>query len=173
MANESTGMSDNIFKSVGKNISSEAPFLNGHFHIEHVRNGVVIDTRDFPNMICDEGKAELAKLMLTDVGGTAFDYVAIGNSDVTPVAHTDIILNNETHRVTGVGTVIGTTYAGDTAQLVATFSFTSAYAIKESGVFNAAAHPDAMMCHQIFAAINVDNGDSLIVTWRVQITAAI
>jgi hypothetical protein len=53
-------------------------------------------------------------------------------------------------------------------QLIVTFNFTGTFAVTESGVLNAGAAGD-LLSRQVFSAINVVNGDSLQVTWKVTV----
>lgn len=138
--------------------------------------GNLIESRDSGwsnNGITNVGFAEIAGLILTDVGGTAFDYIAIGEDD-TAFDPTQTALGDQVYRKAATGTRITTDVTDDTAQLVATFSsadgLSGTSAITESGVFNASSG-GTMLCRQTFAVINVnwDGGDSIQITWRVQI----
>ena len=152
-------------------LNSDPSFLN--LNIKHIRKGMVIDERNYHNIVVNAGKAQVAGLMLTDVGGTAFDYIAIGTG-TTAAAATDTTLETEIStgggaRAAGTGTRVTTTVTNDTAQLQVTYSFTSTFAVTESGVFNAAS-TGTMLARRVFSAINVANGDSLQVTWKVQVS---
>lgn len=179
MKREAASMADTIKKRVGRSIAEGIGLASGpepNMRIDHIRNGVIIDTREFHNMITDAGKAIVSGLMLTDIGGTAFDYIAIGIG-VVAEDHTDTALGSEIasgggSRAAGTGTQITTNYTNDTAQLVVTFNFTASFAVTESGVFNAASGP-TMLCRKTFSAINVQNNDSLQVTWKVVVSASI
>jgi hypothetical protein len=118
------------------------------------------------------GMAEVAGLILTDVGGTAFDYVGIGTSTAAESAdHTD--LQTPVKRKAGTGTRQTTTFTNDTAQLVATFSsadgLSGSSAIAEAGVFNAST-AGTMLFRKIFTAktVNWNDGDTLEVTAKCQ-----
>ena len=125
------------------------------------------------NGITNAGMAEVAGLILTDVGGTAFDYIAIGTG-TTPFDPTQTALVTEIKRKAGTGSRVTTTVTNDTAQLVTTFSsadtLSGTSAVTESGVFNAAT-AGTMLCRQVFSALNInwDAGDTLQVTWKVQV----
>lgn len=56
----------------------------------------------------------------------------------------------------------------DTAQLVATFTFTGSFAVTETGVLNAAS-VGTLLARQVFGAINVASGDSLQITWKFDV----
>ena len=68
---------------------------------------------------------------------------------------------------------VTTSQTNDTAQLVYTWTFSSTFAVTESGVFDAAGPPPSgvMLCRKTFSAINVGSGDQLQITWKVQVSA--
>lgn len=140
------------------------------------KNGNLLEMRDSgwsPNGITNAGFAEIAGLMLTDVGGTAFDYIAIGTG-TTAFDPTQTALVTEIKRKAGTGSRVTTTVTNDTAQLTATFSsadgLTGTSAVTESGIFNDATG-GTMLCRQTFAALNMnwDAGDNLSITWKVKV----
>lgn len=122
--------------------------------------------------LTNTGLAQIAGLLLVDVGGTAFDYIGIGTGTTGAVA-TDTILGIEKARKAGVGTRITTTVTNDTAKLITTFSSTDGLSgtdqITEVGEFNAAA-AGVMNMRQTFAAIpcNWTVGDTLEMTVTIQ-----
>jgi hypothetical protein len=128
------------------------------------------------NGITNAGFAEIAGLMLADVGGTPFDYIGIGTG-TTSFDPSQTALANEIKRKSATGTRVTTTVTNDTAQLVAVFSsadgLSGTAAITESGVFNASAG-GVMLCRQTFTAVNVnwDAGDTLQITWKIQVKQA-
>jgi len=133
-----------------------------------------METMETPNLITVDGGNEVAELIGTDTTSTAtaFDYIGVGTGVSAAVTadtalETEITENGLT-RAASAGTVVTTTLAGDTFQLVNTFSPTSTYAVTESGVLNASTNGE-LLCHQTFSAINVTNGDSLAVTWKVKV----
>lgn len=152
---------------------SEANGLYGRFTITHRdADGNIKAQKDIDNTVTNAGLAEVASLILTDDPGTAtaFDYIAIGTG-TTAADATDTTLETEIttgggSRAAGTGTLSTTTVTDDTAELEVTFSFTSSFAVTESGVFNAAS-AGTMLARQVFSAINVANGDSLTITWKI------
>ena len=149
--------------------------LKGWFKIDHYdKAGNLMETMETPNLITVDGGNEVAELIGTDTTSTAtaFDYIGVGTGTTAATTadtalETEITENGLT-RTASTGTVVTTTLAGDTFQLVNTFSPTSTYAVTESGVLNAATSGE-LLCHQTFSAINVTNGDSLAVTWKVKV----
>jgi hypothetical protein len=124
------------------------------------------------NSMAKTGMAQVAGLILTDIGGTAFDFIGIGTSTAAESAdHTD--LQTPVKRKAGTGTRITTTFTNDTAQLVTTFSsadtLSGSSAIAEGGVFTAVS-AGVMLFRKIFTAktVNWDDGDTLEVTAKCQ-----
>ena len=109
------------------------------------------------NGITNAGMAEVAGLITLDVGGTAFDYIAIGTG-TTAFDPTQTALVTEIKRKAGTGSRTTTTVTNDTAQYVTTFSsadgLTGTSAVTESGVFNASTG-GVLLCRQVFSALNI------------------
>ena len=154
------------------NLKSKAG-IRGWFTLKHLRNGIVIEEKTINNTVVNAGLAQVAGLILTDIGGTAFDYIAIGTGTTgAVVANTSLeseITTGGGERAAGTGTRETTSVTDDTAQLVVTFDFTSAFAVTESGVFNDSSI-GTMLSRQTFGVINVVSGDSIEVTWRIQVS---
>jgi len=147
--------------------------IKGWFTLRHLRNGKIIEERTINNTVVNVGFAQVAGLLLTDVGGTAFDFIAIGTG-TTAATVTDTALETEIasgggERADAAGSRITTSVTNDTAQLLATFDFTGSFAVTESGVLNAAS-AGIMLSRQVFGAINVVSGDSIQVTWKIQVS---
>lgn len=150
--------------------------LKGWFKIDHYDSvGNLIETVETPNAVMNLGFKEVAQLIGTDTTGsaTAFDYIAVGTGTTAATA-TDTALETEVTnigltRAAGTGTNVTTTVTYDTFQLVKSFSPTSSAAITESGVLNASA-AGILLCRQTFSAINVTNGDTLTITWKVKVS---
>jgi len=124
------------------------------------------------NSMAKTGMAQVAGLILTDVGGTAFDYVGIGTSSTAESAdHTD--LQTPLKRKAATGTRITTTFTNDTAQLDTTFSsgdtLSGSSTVTEAGVFTAVS-AGVMLFRKIFTGktVNWDDGDTLQVTAKCQ-----
>lgn len=149
--------------------------IKGFYKIDHFdRYGNLLETVTTPNTIMITGKQEVACLMGTDItsGHTAFDYIAVGTG-TTAATNTQTALITETTdsgltRAAGTGTNITTTDAYDTFQLLKSFSVTGTVAVTEAAVLNAAAD-GVMLCRQTFSAINVVNGDTLQITWKLKV----
>jgi hypothetical protein len=151
--------------------------LRGWSHWEHIRDGQVIDVRDVPNAIVNDGKAHVAYMIAQTNTGTylPFTYIAIG-SGTTAATATDTNLGTEITtagggRASATVTRVTTTVTNDTAQLTKTFTFTTSgtFAVSESAVFNSTTSAP-MLCRQTFATINVVPNDTLAVTWKIQVS---
>ena len=149
--------------------------LNGWFKIDRLdAAGNLLETVQTPNAVMNLGFKEVALLIGTDTTSTAtaFDYIGVGTGTTAATA-TDTALETEITdtgltRAAGTGTNVTTTVAYDTFQLVKTFSPSGSKAVTESGVLNAAT-TGILLCHQTFSAINVTNGDTLTITWKVKV----
>jgi len=154
----------------------EKTMLKGWFKIDHFdRAGHLIESVETPNAVMNLGFKEVAQLIGTDItsGATAFDYIAVGTGTSAATA-TNTTLGTEITdtgltRAAGTGTNITTTVAYDTFQLVKSFSPTGSKAVTESGVLNASSS-GILLCRQTFSAINVTNGDTLTITWKVKVS---
>jgi len=151
--------------------------LRGWTHWEHIRDGQVIDVRDYPNAVVNAGKAQVAYMIVNTNTGTylPFTYIAIGTGTTAATA-TDTGLGTEITtagggRAASTVSTQTTSVAYDTAQLTKTFTFTTGgtFAVSESGCFNSSTGAP-MLCRQTFATINVIPNDTLAVTWKVQVS---
>ncbi len=135
------------------------------------KNGRIKETRHIKNTITDAGKALMASLLSPDVGGTAFDYIALGTGTPGATALGAECTTNGGARRGGadvVGTLTTTTVSNDTMQFTTTFSFTGSLALTEEGIFNATS-AGTMLASQSFAVLNVANGDSLLINHKVKV----
>jgi len=161
-------------KRLLKKLISNKVGLYGELEILHLRNGEVIDRRFFPNVVTNDGLAEVAGL-INGVTSGAFTYIAIGTG-TTSETSSDTILETEItsgggSRASATTSRVTTSQTNDTAQLQYTFSFTSSFAVTESGCFDASGPPPAgeMLCRKVFSAMNVANGDAIQITWKIQV----
>jgi hypothetical protein len=148
--------------------------ISGIFTIKHIRNGKVIDTRIVKNTITTDGLAAVAGLV-NGVVTNFFEYIAIGTG-TTGAQESDSALETEITdgggaRASASTSRVTTTDTNDTAQLQHTFSFTLSKAVTESGVLDSASS-GVLLCRQTFSAVNVVDGDSLQITWKIQIDQA-
>lgn len=140
-------------------------------------------TINVANVVTNAAKGAFSGLINGSGGIAVFASIGIGTG-TTSAAATDTALQTEVTSAgagaSGVHAVaaatvsrVTTTNTNDTAQFVGTVSFSGIssppLAVTESGVFNATTN-GTMMAHQVFSAINVNNGDSLQLTWKLQFT---
>jgi hypothetical protein len=128
-------------------------------------------TKRYRNLITNAGFALAAGRLNGSGSPAAATYIAVGTGTNT-AAVTDTALQTETatsglSRANGTVSLVTTSVTNDTAQVTNTFSVTGSVAVTESGVLNAAS-TGTLLCRQVFSAINVVNGDSLAITWKVQ-----
>jgi hypothetical protein len=125
------------------------------------------------NLVTSAGKAGAAGRLNGSGAPAAFTYIAVGTG-ATAANIADTTLQTETatsglSRANGTVSLVTTTVTNDTAQVTNTFTVTGTVAVTESGVLNAAS-TGTLLCRQTFSAINVVNGDSLAITWKVQMS---
>lgn len=159
-----------------QSLKQEELNVKGWFKINHFdKFGNLIETVETPNAMTNASFQEISGLILSDVAAsyTAFDYIAVGTGTTTATATDTQLETEETQngltRATGTGTQVTTSVANDTSQLLKSFSVTGSVAVTEAGVFNASS-AGTLLCRQTFSAINVANGDTLQITWKVQVT---
>lgn len=154
---------------------SQGAKLNGRIKIDHFdKEGQLIETVETPNTLTNTGFNEVAGLICSDESAShdAFNYIAVGTG-TTAADATDTALESETtsdglSRASATGTLVTVNVTDDTAQFVHSFNVTGSVAVTESGVFNDAS-AGTMLCRQVFSAINVADGDTLQITWKVTV----
>lgn len=123
------------------------------------------------NLITNAGFAGSAGRLMGSGSPAAFTWIAVGTG-TTAASAADTALQTESStsglsRASGTVSLVTTTQTNDTAQVTNTFSVTGTVAVTESGVLNASSS-GTLLCHQVFSAINVASGDSLQITWKIQ-----
>ena len=156
----------NIITQFGLKLGFISPNHPKNFLFGHWSNKMSLG-----NLVTNAGKAGVSSRINGAGGAAAFTYIALGTG-TTAAAATDTTLQTELStsglgRANSTATQVTTSVTNDTAQLVNTFSVTGTAAVTESGVLNAAS-VGTLLCRQVFSAINVVNGDSLQITWKVQ-----
>lgn len=161
----------NLFHNKPKSGINDTLKLSGEINLLlKDKFGRVKLNRTIKNTITSVGKAEIAGLMLIDVSGTAFDYIAIGTGTPSATALGGECATSGGTRRGGAdvtGTRVTTDTTNDTAQLVTTFTFTGSLAITEEGIFNASSG-GTMLASQSFSVINVADQDTLTITHKVK-----
>lgn len=131
------------------------------------------DSAIFANLIVNVGAATIPAL----IGGTGtsygvYKYIAVGTGAVAASA-TDTALGAEIVdsglvRGTSTNTSTTTDVTNDTLNMVLSFAVTGTKAVTESGIFNASP-TGTMLARQVFSAINVISGDTLQMTWQIDV----
>jgi len=126
------------------------------------------------NLLTNAGFAGSASRLNGAGGEAAFTYLAVGTGTTAPdVADTTLeaeIVDSGLERATATVTRVTTTVTDDTAQLDKTFSVTGTKAVTEAGALNAAS-TGVLLCRQTFSAINVVDGDSLQIIYKIKVSA--
>jgi len=136
------------------------------------KDGKVKVDRDISNLVTTAGKAGIADLIGPQGSSAAFDYIAVGTG-TTGAAAGDTTLETELaasglSRAQGTASRITTDVTNDTAQVTKTFTVTGTQAVTEAGLLDAASSGN-LLARQTFSAVNVVNGDSLAVTWKIDV----
>jgi len=145
---------------MGKKIS-----MRGRFYLELFRNGKSVHYEESDNTIMNLGLASVSGLILTDIGGTAFDNIAIGTGTTAPNA-TQSALVAETYRNAGTGSQITTSVANDTSRITTSVAITNSNVFTEAGIFDATSS-GVMLARTTFSAITASNGDTVNVGYDV------
>ena len=160
----------NLLKYLKSLLSNNGSNIETRVKIEskiyHIRNGKIIATRKGTTFV-NSGKSAVAGL-INGVVTNYFEYIAIGTSSTAESA-SQTALGSETHRASATTSRITTNVSDDTAQWVHTFSFTSSYAICESGIFDSSSG-GTMLARAVFSTLNVESGDKLQVTWKAVVS---
>jgi len=121
------------------------------------------------NTVVNAGKGQITGL-INQVVTTPFLWAAIGTGAAAP-GTTQTALVAEMMRGSATCTRQTTVFTNDTAQWVYTFNAGSAYAIAEAGIFDASGSASGnMLARGTFATVNMASGDSLQITYKIQIT---
>jgi hypothetical protein len=130
------------------------------------------DRVNISNLITNAGFAGVASRLNGDGSEAAFTYIAVGTGTTAAnVADTTLeteITDSGLERAAATASRVTTDVTNDTAQLLKSFSVTGTKAVTESGVLNAGA-AGTLLARQVFTAVNVQNGDTLQITWQFDV----
>lgn len=123
------------------------------------------------NLITNAGFALAAGRLNGSGSPAAATYIALGTgTNAANVSDTTLQTESATaglSRTNGTVSLVTTTVTNDTAQVTNTFTVSGSVAVTESGVLNASS-TGTLLCRQVFSAVNVVNGDSLAITWKIK-----
>lgn len=144
-------------------VPGEQQLLKGSVVMELTRPNGDVEVREFDNLIVDGGFDAIAAALgdSSIARPAAFNYIAVG-TDGTAAASGNTALGSQLARKVA-------TYAHTAGTKVWTLTVTfdageATGAVRESGVFNAAA-AGAMLSRQTFEVVNKAATDTLVVTW--------
>jgi len=168
-----TSMSDVIsMKKTGKSFM-EGLCPRGVFSLV-VRDslGNIKDARISKNIVTNVGFAGIASRINGAGAEAVATYLAVGTG-TTAAAATDTTLQTEIvdsglARVNASASRTTITQTNDAATLITTFTVTGTKAVTEAGVLNAASS-GVLFARSVFTAVNVVNGDSLQLTYKIQV----
>jgi hypothetical protein len=130
-------------------------------------------TKRVRNLVTNAGFALAAGRLNGSGAPAAATYIAVGTGTTAAAAGNTTLETEITDsglaRVNGTVSLVTTTQTNDTAQTTTTFTVTGTKAVTESGVLNASSS-GSLLCRQVFSAINVVNGDSLAITWKIKMS---
>jgi len=146
--------------------------LKGKFIIRHFRNGQLLSEEEIDNTVTNAGKAEVAGL-INEVTSGGFKWLAVGSSSTAASASdtglASEITANGLGRAAATCSRVTTTVTNDTAQLVHTWTATGTQTVKEAGLFDTStANQGNMLARQTFSAKNMENNDTLELTYKVK-----
>ena len=131
--------------------------------------GYMSSSVEVGNLVTNAGLAGIG----ADAVEAAFDYIAVGTG-TTAAAAGDTTLETELatsglSRAQGTDSRETTTQTNDTLVVTKTFTVTGTAAVTECGLLNAGAS-GTLLGRNVFSAINVANGDSLQIDYKVQVS---
>jgi hypothetical protein len=167
---DTLGINDQLTAAVGRGRGfDDALGVTGQVHVQLFgADGALKDERLVSNLVVDAGENHIADQLSSSPGGSAMSHMAIGTGS-TAAAFGDTALGTETDRNAltsrtdsgNVVTYVGTWSAGDGTNS----------ALREAGIFNAGA-AGTMLARAVYANIDKQAGDSLVITWTVTIGTA-
>jgi hypothetical protein len=151
--------------------------IGGNITLVHKdKKGKVIEKREVKNIVTAAGKAVVAGLINDSDSQDAFTALALGiGSAAATTADTGLgseITSGGFERAEATVSRVTTDDADDTSQLVHEFTSTSSgatVAVTECGAFNAMGTGVTMLGRQVFAAVNMAEGDKLEVTYKFDV----
>lgn len=140
------------------------PFIFGYFAPE----------MRIANLIVNVGAAAVAAQISGAATFPVFQYIGVGVGTASAAAADTAlgseILDSGLSRGTATISRVTTDVTNDTAQGVLSFSVTGTKAVTESGFFNhIGTATGTMLARQTFSAINVVSGDTLQITWKIDV----
>lgn len=135
-------------------------------------SGRIKEVRLSRNLVTNAGFAGIASRINGSGAEAAGTYLAVGTG-TTAANAADTTLETEITdsglaRVAATASRVTTTVTNDTAQLQTTFTVTGTKAVTEAGYLNASSS-GVLFARSVFSAVNVVNGDSLQLTYKIKV----
>ena len=162
---DSEGNYKNLWQEnkLGELLGIKIPGLTGKYSTEYHKD----------NLIVDAGLAGIASRYNGDGSEAVFTYIAVGTSDTAAAADQTTLVSEITTdglaRASATPSRETTTKTNDTAKLVKEFAVTGTKAINEVGIFNAATD-GTMGSRTVITTKNVDDGDTIEISYELQVT---
>lgn len=124
------------------------------------------------NLITDAGAAGVASRINGAGAEAVFDYIAVGTgttaADVTDTTLETELAASGLTRAAGTVSRVTTDVTNDSARVTKTFTVTGTVAVTEAGLLNASSS-GVLLARQVFSSVGVVNGDSLAITWTIDV----
>lgn len=148
---------------------SETVSAQGEYHaVLRDEEGNIKEEQRCTNLIVDDGLSAIAGAAIDGVSQPEFGHIAVGTDDTAPSSSQSGLVS-EDKRSSGTGSLTTKNISGDTAELVATFSFSSSKTIEELGVFDSASG-GTMLSRSNGISQPVSDGDNLNITFELTIS---
>jgi hypothetical protein len=139
----------------------------GHLKIDHFNSkGTLIDSRFIPNLVVQVGKNYIASRMIGTSAGV-MTHMEVGTGNTAPVTGDTTL-----QAAVGGSRVVFSSAASTSTNTV---SYAASFApgvgtgaLTEAGIFNASS-AGTMLCRTTFAVVNKAAGDTINISWSVNI----
>lgn len=139
---------------------------------QNLLTGYFTQELKYQNLVTSAGKAGIASRINGAGSEAAFTYIAIGTGTNAAAAGNTTLQTEITtgggSRTNGSVSRTTTTVTNDTARTVANFTFSSSFAVTETGLLNAASS-GTLLNRSVFSAINVVSTDTLQMTIDISV----
>ena len=92
--------------------------------------------------------------------------MAVGTGSTAAAATQTALVTLVMQQADSSETLSTTNVSNDTVTFVNTFSFTTTYALREAGIFNALT-AGTMLARTVFGTVTVSNGSEFKITWKI------
>lgn len=134
------------------------------------KNGFIKEVRITKNGIPNAGLAAIASRIGGSGGAAAGTYIAVGTGtnafNASDTALQTEVTTSGLGRANATMSLVTTNVTNDTSQALYQFSVSGTVAVTEAGIFNAASS-GTLFARSVFSAINVANGDTLQITYKI------